>query len=87
MFDQVAVESALEEICSDPEEISFLMGGKMIYYMYICVYIYIYYIYTRFQKRCFFKNICHIYYYAFSALVSFFVNTRKDITVYRGKKL
>ena len=29
------------------------------------MYIYIEYIYTRFQKRCFFKNICHIYNYAF----------------------
>ena len=43
------------------------------------------YIYTRFKKRCFFKNIYHIYNYAFSVLVSFFVNTIKDTYVYRKK--
>ena len=37
MFDQVAVESALEEICSETEKVSYLMGGKMISYI---IYIY-----------------------------------------------
>ena len=59
----------------------------MYMYMYICIYVYLYT--PVFKKRCFFKNICHIYNYAFSALasLSFFVNTRKDIYVYRKKKL
>ena len=44
----------------------------------VFIYIYIYiYIYTRFQKRCFFKNICHIYNYAFSVLVSFLSTSEK----------
>ena len=41
-----------------------------------CIYVYIY-IYTCFQKRCFFKNRCHIYNYAFSALVSFLSTSEK----------
>ena len=49
MFDQVAVESALEEICSETERVSLLMGGKMISYIYI--YIYLQYIITKLNRR------------------------------------
>lgn len=46
--------------------------------MYVCIYMQD----TCFQKH-YFKNIYdkHNYYYAFSTLVSFFVNTRKDIYI------
>ena len=50
------------------------LSSLYIYIYYVYIYIYIY---TRFQKRCFFKNICHIYNYAFSALVSFLSTSEK----------
>ena len=50
-------------------------------YIYVCMYVCIQMQDTCFQKH-YFKNIYDKhYYYAFSTLVSFFVNTRKDIYV------